>query len=313
MSEKNNWSHYWAQGHKTSFGDSFKDCYEGILKKEWLDVFSNLDNGDNVLDLCTGNGSLPRLAQGNLENFSKINFYGVDYAVMKKEDPFIALDNIKFTFDCNIESLPYADGEMDYIISNYGVEYSNLHKSIPEVSRVMKKSGRAVFICHCNSSRIYKENQTELTLLTFLLKQGGLIDVLGALIELLELKKMTSNEGALLRLSHEAEHYRNTLNSKLADALNEFGVSFHQSDFVHFMKYIMNKSISEKGDKFFAYREETVSHKSRLYALCSAAIKIEGLQDTIELFNTVDLKLLHKKIITDEKGIIAIKFDLQKY
>ncbi|TPH19159.1 class I SAM-dependent methyltransferase [Litorilituus lipolyticus] len=307
MSENKDWSQYWSQGHKTSFGSSFKGCYEGVLKQSWLKVFSTFNDGDKVLDLCTGNGSLPRLAYESMSNFSEINFSGVDYATVDSDDTFLKLSNVDFKFDCNIEELPFDSLQFDYVISNYGIEYSNLEKSLTEVSRVLKPLGKATFVCHVNSSRIFLENANELTLLTYLLKSDGLINCLDSLVTALDEKAVTQDTAAINEISMSAEQYRNELNKQLSDALDEFGIDFHQSDFVSFLKFLLNKNTENKKDKLALYKQEAVSHQVRLKALCKAALNYEALPKTIDLFNSVGLEIHNHEMISDESGIVAIQ------
>jgi len=312
MSENKDWSQYWSQGHKTSFGGSFKGCYEGVLKQSWLKVFSTFNRGDKILDLCTGNGSLPRLAYESMSNFSEINFSGVDYATVDPDDTFLKLSNVDFKFDCNIEKLPYDSLQFDHVISNYGIEYSNLEKSLAEVSRVLKPTGSVTFVCHVNTSRIFLENANELTLLTYLLKPDGLISCLGSLASALDKKVVNQDTATLNEIDMSAEQYRKELNKKLSDALGEFGIDFHQSDFVGFLKFLLNKSTENKKDKLALYKQEAVSHQVRLMALCKAALIYEELSKTFGLFNSVGLEVLNHEMISDDSGIIAVQIRAHK-
>ena len=86
MNSSQHWTQYWEQGSTTSFGDTFKDGYDGVLEAEWREVFTALKPKDCVLDLCTGNASLIRMADKLLSHFNEINFTGVDYADVVKDD-----------------------------------------------------------------------------------------------------------------------------------------------------------------------------------------------------------------------------------
>ena len=141
MDKDNYWSQYWQQGNKTSFGDKHEHGYEGVLKKEWDSIFSKLKPGSSVIDLCTGNLSLIRMASQFDNSFAEINFTGVDYANIVTDDFVHNNDNVVFLTGVNIEKMDCEDKSFDHVISNFGIEYSNVERSIIEIARILKKNG----------------------------------------------------------------------------------------------------------------------------------------------------------------------------
>lgn len=78
MSE--HWSEYWSQGYITSFGDAFKNNYQGEIKVLWQKFSLSLDKHSKVLDIGTGNGAVIELMQ----SVSQHECVGIDQATIKK-------------------------------------------------------------------------------------------------------------------------------------------------------------------------------------------------------------------------------------
>lgn len=145
------WSEVWTTPTLTAFSNSFKENYDGSILKFWESQITG--NLDHVVDLACGNGALTWIANDLLNcNESKTKVTGIDYAEI---DPFEVLarnpedyPQVSFIGNTGIESLPFTDGSVDLVISQYGLEYSNLDQSIPEIIRVLSPSGKMAFIMH---------------------------------------------------------------------------------------------------------------------------------------------------------------------
>ena len=238
MKDKEYWSQYWEQGHQTSFGNFFKAGYQGIIKSHWEKIFKSVVNASSVLDLCTGNASLLRLAEGVMNDFSSHSFTGVDYAKISVNDSFEELANVTLLFDTNIEYLPLPDESYDLIISNFGLEYSIFNQSLIEVSRLLKPEGRVEFICHHHDSIIVQANNKELAMLNVILSPGNALDCLFGLLESLASDKL------------DAESWRHKLNTQLTELNNTFVNEFQPSEFVRFLKFVLKPNVQDKLSKF---------------------------------------------------------------
>lgn len=142
MSE--HWSEYWKSGHLTSFGNEFSENYTGHLRSIWERIFNRLPDNFRLLDIATGNGALPLLAQDHFKKSDvKGAIKGIDFANINSQ-PLIEHHlnkNISIELIGNVraESLPFSDSEFDMVISQFGIEYSDIEKSFYEVNRVLVK------------------------------------------------------------------------------------------------------------------------------------------------------------------------------
>lgn len=299
MAGNEHWSQYWAQGHQTSFGSCFPTGYEGVIKSHWQKVFKNVIKNSNVLDLCTGNASLIRLAKETMSDFSHSNFIGVDYAKVDIKDDFEKLSNVKLIFEINVEILPLTSSYYDLIISNFGIEYSNLTKSITEISRLLKPGGRVEFICHYYESIIVMTNNKELAMLNTMLSTDNAMDCLDKLI-----KCLPDKEGA--------EKWRNDLNSRLSEINILHYNELQQSDFLKFLKFVLNPNVQDKLKQFYLFREEVLGHKIRLNTLNHAALTEDKLHKLSSHFIENGLILTEHNKITNREGIIAYRLSAKK-
>jgi len=294
MADNEYWSQYWSQGHQTSFGACFPAGYEGIIRSHWQNIFSHIVDNSTVLDLCTGNASLIRLAKEGMNNFSSSHFTGVDYARVNIKDGFEKLSNVKLFFDTNIENLPLTSGSFDLIVSNFGIEYSNLATSIVEVSRLLKSSGRVEFICHYHQSIIVIPNNKELAMLNVMLNTDNAMDCLGNLINCITDKSL-------------AEKWRNKLNSRLSEINAVYFNELQQNDFLKFLKFVLNPNLQDKFKQFILFKEEMLGHQARLNTLSQAALSEDKLRKLSNSFSENGLILTQQDKIVNEEGIVAYK------
>lgn len=305
MTVSKSWSQYWSQGHKTSFGNTFNDCYEGVIKDEWRKVFIKLDQPYSILDLCTGNASLIRVAEKEMTNFSAMTFTGIDYAKVLVDEKFLKLENVELFFNRNIEKLPFSSDAFDVVISNFGIEYSCLSKSVSEVARVLKNGGRIEFICHHIESKIIQSSQNELLMLNDMNKKNGAIYCLKKLIISLEKK----GESTII---DDSEFWRLKLNESLALLVDKFGDAFYQGDFISFLKFVLKPTTKAKMNAFKVFNEEMIDYKMRLKDMVEAALTPSKLENFISIITDLNFKILIQEPILAEGECIAFKIEAIK-
>lgn len=151
------WSHGWQFPRLTSFGSSLPDNYDGAFLEFWKQQAEG--EYGHVIDLACGNGALVWIFNELLNSGDrKTEITGVDFANIA---PFNALQRkkeeypgIRFIGNSPIEKLPFDDNSIDLAVSQFGVEYSNLDESIPEISRVLTPSGKMSFILHDKAGHV---------------------------------------------------------------------------------------------------------------------------------------------------------------
>lgn len=177
------WTDWWNKGGITSFASGFDNNYDGEMLEFWS---QHLDKQAAItLDLCCGNGALSWIAYDTIiakqtENTDDKRIQGIDVADI---DPFKLLNKapndyqgLSFLGNTALEQLPFEDNYADQAISQYGLEYSDLSKTIPEISRVLKSKASIALIMHDSNSIILQDSIKTFEKYTFFLEEAKLFD-----------------------------------------------------------------------------------------------------------------------------------------
>jgi SAM-dependent methyltransferase len=178
---RDSWSRYWAGGALHSCTTSFEGNYDDAIGAFWRSVCATLRGGERVLDVATGNGALPRLlidtlaAAGRLPAIDAVDLADIDPDWVRQLAPDIA-QQVHFHARVAVESLPFADASFDLVISQYGLEYGDLGRSVGEVARVLRPGGAVALVLHHRDALPVRSGRAEVAHIDWLLASGGLID-----------------------------------------------------------------------------------------------------------------------------------------
>lgn len=209
------WSIYWKRPTVTSFGDLFPENYDDAIREFWQ---SQLDGEfRHVVDIACGNGALTWIANEILNGGDRqTRITGVDFAAIS---PFKTLQrekkdypSVRFMGNTPAEKLPFGDGRIDIAISQYGIEYSDLDKSIPELARVLGPAGRMSFILHDPDSVIVKGATLNLEGFRLVLNEIAVHEPVMQLVEL----AMRTRAREKLRASDEYQQLVARINERVA-------------------------------------------------------------------------------------------------
>jgi len=236
------WSQFWTSPTVTALPENFPDGYDGAMRDFWEEQLDG--EFGHIVDLATGNGALVWIAhdiQSRQKRPARIT--GVDLADI---DPFTALNRprdeypmVGFLGNTSAELLPFSDGSIDVVVSQYGIEYSDLAKTIAETARVLTPSGKMCFICHDHESVIIGGMRNKLIHCKEMVADHEFhdltrkfIEVLGQSADVLELQKSIECQAIgknlyqrLLQLKPRLEQYPkssplNAYIQALSEALN---------------------------------------------------------------------------------------------
>jgi ubiquinone/menaquinone biosynthesis C-methylase UbiE len=156
------WTSFWQQGFITTFGASKANNYDGVIREFWREKFIDLADGSQILDVATGNGAIATLAaEVNTERSKNFFIAATDLAVVNTQingdDTANALrGNVEFHSHIPCENQPFDDVHFDLVTSQFGFEYSDVKKSLSEIHRILKPSGRFIAISHHADSDLIK-------------------------------------------------------------------------------------------------------------------------------------------------------------
>ncbi len=175
------WSRYWASGAAHSCAGSFDDAYGGAVGAFWQEAFALLPRPARVLDIACGNGALARLLTA-VRDDADLRCDAVDLADVRpgwaREDP-----RLVFHPGTPAEALPFADGSFDLVASQYGVEYAEFDRALPEALRVVRPGGLVHLVVHHRDGRPCTLAREELAHLDWLERESGWFDAAAAMLE----------------------------------------------------------------------------------------------------------------------------------
>ena len=154
MPEGGIWNQYWHFDRIAScFDGAGRANYADDIGAGWRGFFASLPNGARILDLCTGNGAAALIAaEAGRAEARNFRIVAVDQAdidpachVSRHEEDYAAIIFLRGT---GVEALPFPGGGFGAVISQYGIEYSNLDRSIPEAVRMVAPGGRLRLVVH---------------------------------------------------------------------------------------------------------------------------------------------------------------------
>ena len=165
------WDSFWRYDRLSSFLTTpGAPNYGPPIADGWRAFFKSLTDGARVLDLATGNGAIAVMAVEAGKDFSVT---GADLAAVEPT-AFVTrnhaeLKQIRFLPNTPAEALPLADASIDAVVSQYGVEYSDLARSIPEAVRVLAPGGRLRFAIHAAEGAVARDTASAIADADFLI------------------------------------------------------------------------------------------------------------------------------------------------
>ncbi|MCC5854753.1 MAG: class I SAM-dependent methyltransferase [Idiomarina sp.] len=163
------WNHFWQTTRLLSnFTDGeSKTGIAGEAQAFWESVLAELPKKATIVDIGSGNGGLSVFIRDYATAHKKDwTIHAVDLAEIAPEtieevDAELAkkVATIEFHAQTNMNALPFADGSVDLVASQFGFEYGDTSSTLPEIKRVLKDKGRFVAMSHHKSSTIYKASK----------------------------------------------------------------------------------------------------------------------------------------------------------
>jgi SAM-dependent methyltransferase len=174
------WDRYWQFDRVASCCDEGgRSNYDPSIADGWRSYFASLPAGTRILDLCTGNGAVPLIALEVSEAEDKqFVITGVDRAAIDPAQFAVTrrdrLQKIEFRGEVEAERLPFGDASFGAATSQYGIEYSDLGRSLPEAARVLSPGGRLRFCMHAAEGSVAALTKGQLADADFILDEVGL-------------------------------------------------------------------------------------------------------------------------------------------
>lgn len=182
------WEAYYRGGALASCPLGPQPGYTLELHDLWLEFFSALEDGARVLDIGTGNGAIALIAsQAAAAAAKRFEIHGTDLAqidpVRDVPDGARLFAAIRFHPQVATERLPFEAAGIDAVSGQYALEYADPGKSLPEIHRVLKPGGDALFVLHHADSVVARNARESLAQTALVLGETRVLRLLRRLLE----------------------------------------------------------------------------------------------------------------------------------
>ncbi len=175
----NHWSEYWQSGIQTSLPSDFKNNYDGEIYTFWEERVKDLSAGDHVLDVCTGNGAVAliiseiAIKQNKRLKITAIDISEINVAFIQKNADQEVWSQIDFISHCPLAEINQRiDNKYQLVVSQYGLEYTDLKLTAEVIFNLTEAGGELAFISHSADSDVFKYMQTEQSIYQWLAEIG---------------------------------------------------------------------------------------------------------------------------------------------
>ncbi|HEX5693309.1 MAG TPA: class I SAM-dependent methyltransferase [Arenimonas sp.] len=241
---RNSWSNYWASGALHSCLGSFDGNYAGEVLEAWRAALAALPKDAVVLDIATGNGALPALFMAEAPAGRLARVEAVDLALVRP-DWIQSLDadkrsRVNVQGGVMAETLPFPDAHFDFACSQFGIEYTDLPRSLAEAARVLKPGGTLALVLHDPESLMCRNAREELGHLDWVAQSGilGLAERMCAVVA----RASTPEGRQALAKDPAAEATREKLNAVMGE-LAQRGKASKVPDLLGFVQHTIFHAI----------------------------------------------------------------------
>jgi ubiquinone/menaquinone biosynthesis C-methylase UbiE len=311
------WSDYWKQGYVTSFGSELQQNYQGELKAIWKSFATKLPANFKLLDLCTGNASLPLLIQDCLtEHDTHGQIVAVDLAKVKLDKTRHTNGNIAIELisEVNCEALPFESETFDFCISQFGIEYSSILQTLSEMARVLKDKGQCLVVLHHIDSRILKTNRKIYQLINQAYVDSLLRNMSKLIVAMGEVR--THEDINKIKQDKKCEAIRYQINKDIKSLVQTDESTAKESELMMYLGQFFTQGmfwpVSRKVEFIHFIEQEISSSKERLSELLKAAVDTQKLDSILCEARKLNLVVLKSEMVVEGEEPIAYKLCLKK-
>ncbi|MCW8845644.1 MAG: class I SAM-dependent methyltransferase [Gammaproteobacteria bacterium] len=311
----NPWSLFWRQGHSTTFGDYFKRGYEGAVADWWNSTLETLPANPVVMEVGCGNCSLlPAMITSRVGG----KYIGVDLAQVEPSPlarEGLAASGIEVLLhpETPAEEIPEPDLSVDLVVSVFGIEYSDLDRSLPEVLRLLRPGRQFRALLHHDSSVVTSMSRRAISEYD----SEDLATVIEALA-VISAERDKAASIAELKASSQAEKHRKIINMLAEKYLSSTDPRTANATMFEIMTnalrfFKMMGADSEARRQFIAslQDEHTASHE-RFKQMVAVALDEEGIEAVQEKLTALGFSDTRTKVIYSNKDILGWELCTQK-
>jgi hypothetical protein len=274
------WDQYWQDGRLASCGGAGGANYQPVIAESWRNFFGMLTDGARLIDICTGNGAVARLAaEAATARKLKVFIEAVDSATINPVQLGPAASLIRFSSRIQAEHLPFADAMFDIIVGQYALEYTDVERTMPELRRVGRPTAAVRFVMHAVDGVVVQEAKRQLADVERL-TGTGIFESAEALVR--ASMHRTAAAGPLQAHTNFQVSLQ-TLNDAAKSALDLMMYRNVAAVLAHAIQHLHDVGAATVLDKIRETAMAIRSHEARLSSMCRAAVDAAGAQALLAL------------------------------
>lgn len=310
------WDGYWRADRLVSCLGEADPRDRARVDSFWRAYFEDFSSGARLLDMCCGNGIVGAIAAAGARAAGKaIEIHGIDLAAIeparfvtsRTED----LAHIIFHGARRLEDMPFESGYFDGAASQFGLEYTDTDKSIPELFRVLAGGARVRCLIHARDGAIVAPNVAQIAQSRFILEKSGIFRKAVRAIEAawdIEQAGGAPNRKTRARLAKAEGDFKAALKN-MVDKLGGAGRQQFHLNLVTAMgdiyrargRFPLNKLVAMVGDVEHRLR----AHRGRMETLQQAARSHQACLDLATAFEAAGFKGLSVESVELDGGAEA--------
>lgn len=149
------WDNYWSGRGGEQAGAALDGVgveTHGGIAAFWDGIFGDLPKDTKLVDLACGAGTVLRRADAaGLSGLTGADISGGAINALASNMPDVT------GVVCALPNTPFADGQFDVVVSQYGFEYAGATYAATEISRLIAKGGQFAALSHFKDGAIDKE------------------------------------------------------------------------------------------------------------------------------------------------------------
>ena len=311
----NPWSVFWRQGHSTTFGDWYKQGYDGAVAEWWQAALTQAPENATVIELGCGNCSLlPAMVKAG----SGGKYIGVDVARVSPSavaEQGLAESGVEVILhsETPAEEVPEADAMADLLASVFGIEYSGLDRSVPEAARLLKPGGRFCALLHHDESIVTTMSKRAISefnegdMKTAIEALSVISSERDRLVDLSALKNSQKAEMGRGNINELAQKYLSDTNPKTANAtMFEF-----MTQALKFFK-MMGAGSAERNAFIESLETEHRASHERFQQMVSVAFDAEGIDELRGKFVQAGFTNVTVEVVHTGDNILAWSLEAEK-
>ncbi len=294
------WNLYWESNHSGSFGSEDPEWYHQKIIPQWMEVFLQLDQHSNLLDLATGNGAVTRLALSASQETSKdFHIDAIDQATTQ------AIPGVHLLTPSPLEKIELEENHYDMITSQFGLEYANIASTLPRLAPALKSTGSIDLIAHHFQSVISQNSKQEVEQYQACFKDNAVFSRLKKLI--IKMGEIRSPED-LEKSKAKANNARQSFNKTIARLTKKYPQGIVIAELMKNIEPLFKQALMQPINTKLAFIDNIETQmkmaKKRLTDQLSAALSEKDINQWEKYARQSNLKIDEKKLICSGAGQI---------